>query len=64
MVGINRWLTVAEVAKKLGVSKNEVYRMVREGELPAKKISGHRTRISDAEVERFMDGREDAAVAS
>lgn len=35
-----RWTSVAETSDRLGVSRDDVYKMIRSGELPAEKVGG------------------------
>lgn len=48
----NEWLTVAEIADHLRVSKMTVYRMIKEGELPAVTINSRTIRVRRQE---FLD---------
>lgn len=50
-------LTVVEVAQRLGVAKETVYRLINDGRLHAIVISGkklRRMRIEEQELERFI----------
>jgi excisionase family DNA binding protein len=49
-------LTVQEVADKLKVRRNTVYRWIRAGKLKALKISGGTVRIDEADLEEFIKG--------
>jgi excisionase family DNA binding protein len=49
------FLTVAEVASVLRVSKMTVYRMVHAGELPAKRI-GRSFRVQAKAVREYLEG--------
>lgn len=51
------YLTVAEVAERLRVSKQTVYRRVEQGELPAARI-GALLRIHRADYEAYISGGE------
>jgi excisionase family DNA binding protein len=58
------FLTVAQVAARLQVSRATVYRLVSSGELPAVQLSGINSaiRISERELgEWLFDGRNEAA---
>jgi excisionase family DNA binding protein len=46
------WLTVTQVAKRLGVSRNYVYALINMGELPAKKFGPQRTRVREVDLDR------------
>lgn len=48
------WLTVAEVAAKLNLSKMTVYRMIDEKKLPAYKF-GRTFRIKTDEFKKFVE---------
>jgi excisionase family DNA binding protein len=49
------FLKVAEVAVRLRVSKQGVYRMIESGELPAKRFGGS-YRVSEAGLRAYVDG--------
>jgi excisionase family DNA binding protein len=49
-------MTVAEVAAAMRVSTMTVYRLVKNGDLPAVRV-GHNYRIRGADVERYLAGR-------
>ncbi|ROR72351.1 helix-turn-helix domain-containing protein [Bogoriella caseilytica] len=51
--GAPRFLTVAEVAALMRVSKMTVYRMVHSGELPAVRM-GRSFRVPEAAVEKLI----------
>ena len=51
-----RFLTVAEVAAVMRVSKMTVYRMVHSGELPAVRV-GRRLRYLVCDVRSWLDGQ-------
>jgi excisionase family DNA binding protein len=48
-----RFLTVAEVASIMRVSKMTVYRLVHAGDLPAVRV-GRSFRVPEAEVHRYL----------
>ena len=48
-----RFLTVAEVAAMMRVSKMTVYRLVHGGELPAARV-GRSFRVSEADVNEYL----------
>ncbi len=50
-----RFLTVAEVAEMMGVSKMTVYRLVHSGELPAIRF-GRSFRVPESAVEAAIGG--------
>jgi excisionase family DNA binding protein len=49
-----RFLTVAEVASAMRVSKMTVYRLVHSGELPAVRV-GRSFRVPEAAVHDYLD---------
>lgn len=51
-----RFVTVAEVAKRLRVSNMTVYRLVKSGQLPAVRV-GRGYRIPEADLERYLEAR-------
>ena len=61
----SRFLTVAEVAEMMRVSKMTVYRLVHSGEMPAVRF-GRSYRVPEAAVEQYLknavvDGRSETA---
>lgn len=53
-VGQVRFLTVAEVARLMRVSKMTVYRLVHAGELPAARV-GRSFRVAERDVHTYLD---------
>jgi excisionase family DNA binding protein len=55
-----RLLTLAEVARRLSVSRATVYRMVYDGRLPAVRLGGRGAplRVDEAELERWLYAEE------
>ncbi len=51
-----RFVTVNEVAQLMRVSKMTVYRLIRNGDLPAVRI-GRGYRIREEDVHRYLDAR-------
>ncbi|MGQ0670814.1 MAG: helix-turn-helix domain-containing protein [Actinomycetota bacterium] len=51
-----RFVTVSEVASLLRVSRMTVYRLIRQGDLPAVRM-GRALRLREDEVHRYIDGR-------
>jgi excisionase family DNA binding protein len=49
-------MTVSEVAQVLRVSKMTVYRLIRQGDLPAVRI-GRGFRIREDDVHRYLESR-------
>lgn len=47
---MNKLLTVSEVAKLLGVNRNFVYKLIKDGELQSYKIGSVKIRTEDLEV--------------
>ncbi len=54
-LGDVRFLTVAEVAEIMRVSKMTVYRLVHNGELPAVRV-GRSFRVPEAAVDTYLRG--------
>jgi excisionase family DNA binding protein len=54
------YLTVPEVAKILKISRENAYRMVKDGEIPAKVISERRIRVSAQALEDWIEAQPDA----
>ena len=52
----NRFLTVAEVAKRLRVSNMTVYRLVKSGQMAAVRV-GRGYRIEESDVFRYLEQR-------
>jgi excisionase family DNA binding protein len=50
-----RFLTVAEVAEMMRVSKMTVYRLVHSGEMPAVRF-GRSYRVPESAVEKYLHG--------
>jgi excisionase family DNA binding protein len=50
-------LRAADVAIRLGVSKQVVYKLDRDGEIPAVRISERRVRFDPRDVSLFLDRR-------
>ena len=48
-----RFLTIAEVAAMMRVSKMTVYRLVHSGELPAVRV-GRSFRVTEADVDEYL----------
>jgi excisionase family DNA binding protein len=54
-VASRRFLTLADVAEVLNTSANQVYALVRSGELPAIKIGGRgQWRVEEAELDGYI----------
>jgi excisionase family DNA binding protein len=51
-----RFQTVSEVARVLRVSKMTVYRLIRQGDLPAVRI-GRGFRIREDDMHRYLESR-------
>jgi len=48
-------LKVQEVANRLNVSAQTVYRLIDNGELPAIRVGRHRLRVEEQALERFIE---------
>lgn len=53
-IGEVRFLTVAEVARVMRVSKMTVYRLVHAGELPAARV-GRSFRVAESDVHSYLE---------
>jgi len=53
-------LTISETARRLGVSRDTVYLMIRKGQLTIVAV-GARDRVLTASVERLLSGKESAS---
>jgi excisionase family DNA binding protein len=51
-----RFVTVGEVAQLMRVSKMTVYRLIKQGDLPAVRI-GRGYRMREEDVHRYLDSR-------
>ena len=57
-----RWMGTAAIGERLGVSRRQVWGLIRRGELPARKLSG--AWIADRPVvERLAEARKTASAA-
>jgi len=52
-----RYLSPAQVAEMLGVSRSTVLRLLRSGTLTSIRVGPRTIRVSLAELERFMEAR-------
>jgi excisionase family DNA binding protein len=55
-----RFLTVAEVARTMRVSKMTVYRLVHAGELPAARV-GRSFRVAESDVHAYLESAYNSA---
>ena len=55
---MNKLLTVSEVAKLLGVNRNFVYKLIKDGELQSYKIGSVKIRTEDLEVTKVSRMKE------
>lgn len=53
--GFSPLLTVQQVARRLGVSQNTVYSLIRTGQINATKLGGS-TRVSEEDLGRYVGG--------
>jgi excisionase family DNA binding protein len=58
----DKLLGIDVIAGRLGVSREQVYRMVRAGEIPAYRV-GNLWRFKEAEVEEWLAAQKFLAVA-
>ena len=56
-------LTVPEVAAMLGIQRERAYNMVRDGEIPAIRLSPRRIRVRKSALNEWLASRESAAKA-
>jgi excisionase family DNA binding protein len=54
---VSRLLSVAQVSAKLQCARSTVRRLVADGELRASRISRRTIRISEADLQAYLDGR-------
>jgi excisionase family DNA binding protein len=54
-------LTVPQVAERLGMTPDGVYKLIQRGKLDAVRVSARKTRVSETALERYI-GRQQAAV--
>ena len=52
-----RWESVAEVLERLPISKTHLYRLIRNGDIPATKL-GRKILIPEGAIEKVMDSEE------
>ena len=52
---MKEWITIEEVGKYLGVSKDWVYKMAQKGKIPTYKIGGL-WRFNKEEIDKWMEG--------
>ncbi|MFD9947673.1 helix-turn-helix transcriptional regulator [Nonomuraea sp. NPDC059023] len=50
----DRWLTVADVAEQMDVSKMTVYRLVNSGELPSTRVTPRSIRVRESAVQAHI----------
>jgi excisionase family DNA binding protein len=48
------YMTIAEAARRKGVSRSAIYQAIREGRLRATRISGGTTIIADSDINAFV----------
>lgn len=53
MAALKGFLTVAEVAERLGVSPNRVYQLIAADRLPAERVGGKTLLVPEVSVRRF-----------
>jgi excisionase family DNA binding protein len=59
---VSRLLSVAQVSVKLQCARSTVRRLVSDGELRAVSISRRTIRISEADLQAYVDGRANVSV--
>ncbi len=55
-----RWLTVPEVARRLSIGRERAYQLVKDREIPAKRLGPRRIRVSEADLEGWVADKPDA----
>ncbi len=63
MMGIDRWLTLDELAGYLKLSRSKLYRMAQDGEVPASKVASQ-WRFNRHEIDKWMKSQRPGAVDS
>lgn len=61
---VDQLLTVPQAAERLGISRIEAYQLVKAGEIPAKRLSPRRIRISELALQQWIDSKEDVATVA
>ncbi len=57
MLGMDeRYMTVAQLAERLGVSRHTIYKWIRDKHLSAHKL-GHEMRITESALKEFLEAR-------
>jgi excisionase family DNA binding protein len=54
---ISKLLSVAQVSSKLQCARSTVRKLIADGELRASRISSRTIRISEADLQAYLDGR-------
>ena len=57
MADVERWLSVEEIAKHLGVSKETIYKMVQKRKIPGLKI-GNQWRFKKTTIDKWIEESE------
>jgi len=60
---ISKLLSVAQVSAKLQCARSTVRKLVADGELRAARISSRTIRISEADIQVYLDGRANVSAA-
>ncbi len=61
LLEIGRWLSVEEIAKHLGVSKETIYRWAEKSKIPAHKV-GRQWKFQVSEINQWVRSEESAKV--
>lgn len=61
LLEIERWLSVEEIAKHLGVSKETIYRWAEKSKIPAHKV-GRQWKFQVSEINQWVRSEESAKV--
>lgn len=59
---VSRLLSVAQVSAKLQCARSTVRKLVADGELRASRISSRTIRISEVDLQSYLDGRANMSV--
>jgi len=53
----DRYLYIQKVADTLGVTKNHIYALIKDGHLIAIRVGNRSLRVSEASLNRFIESR-------
>ena len=58
-IGAGAWVSVREAARLIGVHRQTVYRLLDAGQLDARRVSAHTTKISLASIHEQIERKSD-----